>query len=778
MSSESELEKKRGCKMSNNNYLTTFKIPEKVNVDRAKKLLEIPEDILRDFLWTHDKEADNGKKKVDKDVYIKMLIKYLKQSVRNGGVTHQTYKFSSHMKDNGRVFHSGSFAVQGMQKKLRGYLVGEYYVDYDMKNAHPTILLYVLNKYYEDYDFPKIEKYVKNRSRILEKYELDKTDVLVALNSNKKAKTKCPFFKQLDAEFKLAQNLFFNDPPSDYAKYKKPKEANAKGCFLNAIMCIYENEILAKCLKSIDKSSISALAFDGALLSKDLNSDEILKKFNKITLEYGISWAVKPHSDFIEKNIDDLEYIPVEVKQLFLNINEIAHYMLNEYFEKELFRYGEDDIAVFDRSRNVWIGGEKGVKRYLYSLVESFNFKIESGKDEKDLNSSRRLILDVVGALTDMCHIDNEMMNDILLKFEGKICFKNGYYDFEDGRFKNMNNELKPFVKINRDFDEKSDPDIRKQIFDKILHPIFGVNGDEKRKNLMEYFLHNLSQVMSGNKKRKDWFLIRGLRNSGKGVIDELIMNSFLDYAGVTNSPNFITKDLTSDDASKSLSWLIKFRFKRMMICDEFGFKKNQTLNTTLIKKVRNGGLNIEMRGNYINDLNFKHSCGLMFTANEFPELKDADCMLTCHNIYLTSKFVDKDDVDERGAKYQYYPKDDSIKDFIMRKDVVNEFILILTDFYNRPVILDDIFKNKSDVEEGDIQKIKRLFSFDPKSYVTVKEFNHFLKSCDVSSPKDFKLKIINTFDDIKFNVLKKINGKPTRVVEGLVINEQEEDED
>ena len=52
------------------------------------------------------------------------------------------YKYSSDTPDNmgGRLYSGNS--VQGLPKLIRGFLM-KHTTDIDMKNAHPTILLYV-----------------------------------------------------------------------------------------------------------------------------------------------------------------------------------------------------------------------------------------------------------------------------------------------------------------------------------------------------------------------------------------------------------------------------------------------------------------------------------------------------------------------------------------------------------------------------------------------------------------------------------------------------------
>ena len=284
----------------------TFSYVERVNVERAKKLLTIPNDVFDKFIW--EDTIENGTKTIDRKTYIFIVKRLLKLVVKNNGIVKQNYEYSKNMKDDGRIFVQG-FGVQTLKKKLRGYLCGEYYTDFDMKNAHPTILLHMTKKYFPDEEFPCLEKYVKNRDQVLSKYGINKEDILISLNSNAKTISEIPFLIHLDSEFKTIQKLFYNKLPDEighYAKYKKEKTKNCMGCFLNSLMTIYENRILNKAMTIFN--DIGVPCFDGMLVKKELDIKKCIIDLNTVTEKYGVTWSEKEHDNYIEENIDDLVY--------------------------------------------------------------------------------------------------------------------------------------------------------------------------------------------------------------------------------------------------------------------------------------------------------------------------------------------------------------------------------------------------------------------------------------------------------------------------------------
>jgi len=304
---------------------------ERVNVERAKKLLGIPKDVFEKFIW-EDKE-ENGNKGMDRDTYIFVVKKFLKVVVKNNGVIEQNYEYSKNMKDAGRIFVQG-FGVQGLKKKLRGYLCCDYYHDFDMINAHPTILLYMCEKHFPDDEFPYLEKYVKDRDNILKKYEIKKEDVLISLNSNEKTRSEIPFLVKLDREFKRIQRMFYDELPneiSEYAKYKKDKKKNCRGSFLNSLMTIYENQILIKAMTIFNEKDVGVPCFDGALVSNKLDIEKCISDLNKKTKKYGVTWSNKKHDTYIEENIDDLEY----EEELGMSYDDVKIRFEKEYFVVE-----------------------------------------------------------------------------------------------------------------------------------------------------------------------------------------------------------------------------------------------------------------------------------------------------------------------------------------------------------------------------------------------------------------------------------------------------------
>jgi len=274
---------------------------ESVPIERVQYILSLPDDVILCEMYDADELTNTGGK-WNTTTYIRQIKDYCKRLKLGKGTVKQTYKFSNRLKDVGRQFVNG-FGIQSLQHKLRGFFCEDNYADFDMINAHPTILKYLVELYFPSYEFPELNKYIANRDKLLKTFQADKRDILIALNSDKQIITQNKLVKRLDREFKAIQDLFWNS--TEYEEFKgKGTKSNVKGSFLNTILCVEENNILQNVLNEF---KVAVPMFDGFLIHMDHIPDNIIEKLNDITAEYGVKWAEKAHDSTIQIDEDLLE---------------------------------------------------------------------------------------------------------------------------------------------------------------------------------------------------------------------------------------------------------------------------------------------------------------------------------------------------------------------------------------------------------------------------------------------------------------------------------------
>ena len=278
---------------------------EIIPLQKAKYILSLPDDIIRNEMYDNE-ELLNFDSTWNTETYIKNIKSFCKRVVANNGTVKQTYKHSNRLIDCGRLFVKG-FGIQSMQYRLRGFLCSDNYTDFDMVNAHPTILKWIANSWFPNHSFIQLDKYIDSRDKLLKSFKASKHDILVTMNSDKPTGNTNLLVTRLDIEFKKIQNLLWES--GKYAKYKNENVKNPKGSFLNTVLCILENEILQNALSTVKPA---VLMFDGFMCNNDKIPNNIIELLDESSKEYGIRWSKKEHDKTIKLDEDLLADINIE----------------------------------------------------------------------------------------------------------------------------------------------------------------------------------------------------------------------------------------------------------------------------------------------------------------------------------------------------------------------------------------------------------------------------------------------------------------------------------
>jgi hypothetical protein len=202
----------------------------------------------------------------------------------------------------GRLF--GAYSIQGVPREIRGFLM-KHTTDIDMKNAHPTILLYLCKKH--NLITPHLEFYVNNRDVCLSQFpsrEIAKELYLKAINKNKIT----PELKDFSKEMLQIQKSFMLFPEySNISTTLYNKEYNREGSYLNKILCYWENRILQSAIKVIKerKLEVAVYAFDGCMVyGNHYNDSELLQSITQsVNSEFpglNMQWDFKEHNNELQ----------------------------------------------------------------------------------------------------------------------------------------------------------------------------------------------------------------------------------------------------------------------------------------------------------------------------------------------------------------------------------------------------------------------------------------------------------------------------------------------
>jgi hypothetical protein len=212
---------------------------------------------------------------------------------------------------------------------------------------------------------------------------------------------------------------------------------------------------------------------------------------------------------------------------------------------------------------NIWMNDEKLIEQKLINICADLNikkYKFCSSENPTEptifidgnqyyLNKFEAYSANYISAknivklVYDKLKVDNKLNNKIYTSTLRKLCFNNGYYDFEKQEFINNYDNVETNIKIDMDFPERNE-DVMFSIYEKVLKPILGPD-------LLQPFLHFISRVIAGECQDKLWSICLGERDCGKGVLSDLLSNTFGQYVRSINA-NSLKTDKNNGDEAKS----------------------------------------------------------------------------------------------------------------------------------------------------------------------------------------------------------------------------------
>lgn len=694
-----------------------------------------------------------GKKYTDKDSHLEYtkLKKYCKYVIEKDNKNDVSYEYAD-MKTCGRIYAANP-SIQSLNKEIRGALSDSITVDIDMVNCAPNILQSICKKH--NIFCPNLSLYIINRekclSELINEYGITRDDAkdcyLMALNKheyttkiNKKI-VKNKTFIEFDKEISTIMDIIFDmdEYKNEFYKYVKGVNYNIKGKFMNLIITKKENEFLQKAIKISEKFgvNVSTPFFDGfTAYPENKDIDKLIKKLNT-EFESEIKWTTKEHNTTLIKILENIKVVEID-SYYGKSIFDVAEHCINGLLKDKIF-IGSSNKEVYLLTDDIILDNYESISTELvrilykqdYYRVDEDDKIIQVSKEVSEMNNLVKVIMQIAPK-------NKTFIKDIWDYTRFKLFFKNGYYDFKEKRF--IKGEFnRTFIKIDRDYESKRNEKAYNILMDKILNPVFSITDEndkkirEQRIQLLNNFLYKLARILASHIEDKSYIELEGLRNSGKGVISDLLKNCYGNYIRTSNSSNFVYKKNVADSA-KALSWLIPLEFSRLCITQEI--KPNEILDGTMVKKFCSGGDYMEARNNYTNEKEFRIQCSLLICCNDEPTMEPADAKDFAIQYQMKSKFIDDDYLEkDKIPTFKYYKKED-IKELLSDSDIVNEFINIIFEAYNNKVEYPkEIKKENDDVkEDDDYNKLFDLFEItnNKDDFISNEDLRAYLKTSNI----------------------------------------------
>jgi hypothetical protein len=753
--------------------MNTIKFYEHTNPEITDKLARLPFETYKSIIEGYKGEVEENEDDLKTQYFL--LRKYCLLQKKAGYKLERTYTKSKTARQmaalrpggaepNGRWFVE-DIGIQRINALFRGILCAGNYYDYDMINAHPVLLCFIMKTHSLSHGF--LRQYVDNREKILkdlmselgcEKWEakllfIKSMNSDSAVNKFNKKKIKNAFFIEFDKEMKYTQKeLEVKNSLLKTQLHKAKRGKYHSGHLLNYLCCDLENTLLEKVMDKmrpdVERPSLlpgsnqRILMYDGFMCNLSYRVEEL----NDITKEYGIEWQVKPLDDSI---LEEVMESPDDVySSVGDDIVELGKNIINELFKGRIKKSGDD---LYIKEDGIWKSGRYAQSVIKREIQDADLWMAHPTKPDKLIKISKipNYIRDMSSLILDaQVPQDDEWIDEVWEGLKGKLCFKNGYYDFDaghvdgQGKFVEGYEDVDTFFTAPMELNMESNEEVRKEIYEKIIAPIWTIKEDrpdfEDRCALYNCIMYELavSLAHSKNKENKNWLLIQGDRNSGKGVQVELLTNALgRNYVKPCEGGNFrMRQQTTGADAAKANHWYLEFRFARLAVVSEMIFcKQGGTIDGAQIKKFRSGGDYIEARRNHHDNEFIRHQAGLMFACNDWGKVEPADAMRTCIEGEMMSQFVDADSevLDKDNTMTSYFVKEEEIKSvFCRRPDVLNEWMLMLIEAFYKPVKMPQRFIEQNEDtkdDENDEDKLIARFEADSLSHITYEQLRSYL---------------------------------------------------
>jgi hypothetical protein len=369
---------------------------------------------------------------------------------------------------------------------------------------------------------------------------------------------------------------------------------------------------------------------------------------------------------------------------------------------KDTIKYCNNQI--FIKVNNIWIHDMEYLEAFCVHHIQNSNiFKSrDNGNDYYwgDYQHAKNAFKSVLNEI--ILHPDNSFYNKFHSTTKGKLCFLDGVLDLESKHFyewEAIDFEYYSCVQIKRNYKDeitKTNENIIEELQEKILKPLFG----NKLKLALQFF----SRAIAGHNEDKNYATYLGNRDCGKGVIYDLLKETFENYVKTFALDNVLCgreSSLTPQEAQRKLYWLLDYEHVRLAISQETpDITSNLKINSTLWKKMNGGGDTLVARRNYDRkDTYFYIDTSFFCAGNNYLQM-DGDLVehlleFESFNQFKSKEYIEeakkanleKEESQRYPEKYfeSFYIADPTIKDKVKQDEYKNAFIhLLMMNYQNK----------------------------------------------------------------------------------------------
>ena len=346
----------------------------------------------------------------------------------------------------------------------------------------------------------------------------------------------------------------------------------------------------------------------------------------------------------------------------------------------------------------LWVDYPPRVNKLLLARCMGCNIRrlAATGDDAGTLSgnvpAAKRLIEAALALMPDDPALEERMWASNI----GVVCFANGLWDFRRRAFFRYEDrpDVMPRLCVPRDFPVQRPPQaVMDEVRERLL---MSTLGDAE---VAQTYLELIARATAGEYTDKQFGIMLGERNCGKGLVQEVNGAAWGPYVNTVNANAFLLQQYASGDAAKSLSWAIDCEYARQTYTNEVKCEtgsRSIKLDGNLLKSFQSGGDVMSARKNHQDERSFRVATKLIMNMNDIPEVTPRDAVSTLVLIKFPFKFVAAEELRaaeeaslETSAPMFFRPRDDTLKtEFLKRPEVIDAFTWLVVEAYrDGPVV-------------------------------------------------------------------------------------------
>eukprot|EP00961_Rhodomonas_salina_P172155 2321213-Rhodomonas_salina.1 len=529
----------------------------------------------------------------------------------------------------GRWYAKGGPSFQSMPRKLRHTLCEGLWFDVDFVNCHPAILLQMCDKWGVPCKF--LRKYVQERDELLEELiqmndwldrDAAKQAVLSVLYGGAAKGVEADWWEEMKNEFGMiaAQISGMKQHEEIYKNTVRNREQNVNASTMSMILTIAENNCLEALFDYLNQNGCIAngsecvLVFDGLQIRKTALSEILLDNgcFLEEASEYVQSkagWKLEIKVKPFDQGYTLPKGYELEVKDDFVidygDDLAAAEKCINDLCKS--IAKGDDGL-LYMKIDGVWHSDQRRIQDDLTGFVSQGNIKVRVKNEVQHYSHSAshcRGCVELIKAHRSM--YDPTFTERLWASNLNHVMFADGVYSFkkssmlteaeaEDLCFltkiqrplglkpgdkipppplppaeKSGKTALEPSEEIPRPLALGDDETYTQQIMERVLEPIM------PDAEMRTFWLKSAARIAAGHVEDKVWNVWIGERNSGKGVLVELLNAGFRELVMTFNASSLLMKkNASSSDEAKKLSWASEMVYKRFAISNEIAVQNEE----------------------------------------------------------------------------------------------------------------------------------------------------------------------------------------------------------